>query len=74
MASRGPGGHIKFNKDTTMWRWKNVVEHDDVDMDEVVSVKLGVMAKSGIGTIQSYNKIVQVESTSINHQYEIKKL
>jgi ribosomal RNA-processing protein 12 len=39
--TRGPGGRIKFNKDTKKRRREDVVEDEDVEMSEAGPHKLG---------------------------------
>jgi len=45
--TRGPGGHIKFNKDTKKRRRENAVEDEDVEMGEAEPAKLGKKQSGG---------------------------
>ena len=45
--TRGPGGRIKFNKDTKKRRRENAVENEDVEMGEVESGKPGKKRSEG---------------------------
>lgn len=45
--TRGPSGHIKFNKDTKKRRRENAVEDEDVEMGEAESAKPGKKQSGG---------------------------
>jgi ribosomal RNA-processing protein 12 len=61
--TRGPGGHIKFNKDTKKRRRENAAEDEDVEMGEVESAKPGKKQSGGkIG--QEFRAKVRMKSSS----------
>ena len=45
--TRGPGGRVKFNKDTKKRRRENAVEDEDVEMGEVEAAKPGMKRSEG---------------------------
>jgi hypothetical protein len=61
--TRGPGGHIKFNKDTRKRRRENAAEDEDVEMGEVESAKPGKKRSEGkIG--QEFKAKVRMKSSN----------
>lgn len=62
--TRGPGGRIKFNKDTKKRRRENAIEDEDVEMVETEPARIGGKKKSDVRLGHEFKAKVWIELPS----------
>jgi ribosomal RNA-processing protein 12 len=65
--TRGPGGRIKFNKDTKKRRRENAAENEDVEMGEVESGKKRSKARIG----HEFRAKVRMQSSNFSTKHPL---